>query len=177
MNQASLSLINNEERLVAELEQLGVRYLSRLSKEKARRVRAPQKLLADLIQQPSSRVRSALIALLLARPVYCKHVPAALEQLTPEQAQTLKMFYTAAVLLQRQYATALRGFLGADYCWLTDFFSAELKLPVAPPKEQIKALAKLHQKKTGVIINWAGTYENAARHLLHRWELEQTWSL
>ncbi len=51
-----------EERLVAELEQLGVRYLSRLTNEKARRVRTPHKLLADLVQQPSSRVRAALIA-------------------------------------------------------------------------------------------------------------------
>ena len=166
----------SEERLVAELEQLGVRYLSRLTNEKARHVRAPQKLLADLVQQPSSRVRAALIALLLARPAYGEYVPSALKNLTPEQAQILKLFYTAAMLLQRQYATPLQTFLGADWRWLTDWFSAELNLPDASPKEQLKALAKLHQKKTGITLNWAGTYENAARHLLRRWELEQVWN-
>jgi hypothetical protein len=176
MTQPNLALISKEEHLVAELEQLGVRYLSRLTNEKVRRVRPPHKLLADLVQQPSSRVRAALIALLLARPAYGEHIPAALKLLTPEQSQMLKLFYTAAVLLQRQYAAPLQTFLGADYCWLTDFFSTELNLPAASPKKQIKALAKLHQQKTGVTLNWAGTYENAARHLLRRWELEQTWN-
>jgi hypothetical protein len=175
MNQSSLSLID-EERLVAELEQLGVRYLSRLTSVKARRIRSADQLLADLVQQPSSRVRAALIAVLLAHPAYGEYVPAALKQLTPEQAQTLKLFYTAAVLLQHQYAATLKTFLGKDYRWLTDFFSAEFNLPLAAPRERIKALAKLHQQKTGMTLNWAGTYENAARHLLRRWELERTWN-
>jgi len=175
MNQSSLSLID-EERLIAELEQLGVRYLSCMTSIKAQHIRSPHQLLADLVQQPSSRVRAAWIALLLARPAYGEYVPAALKQLTPEQAQTLKLFYTAAVLLQHQYATPLQRFLGKDYQWLTDFFSAELNLPAAAPKERIKALAKLHQQRTGMILNWAGTYENAARHLLRRWELEQRWN-
>lgn len=176
MNQSSRSLID-EEHLVAELEQLGVRYLSRMTNVKAQRVRSADQLLADLIRQPSSRVRAALIALLLARPAYGEYVPAALKQLTPEQAQTLKLFYTAAVLLQRQYAATLNTFLGKDYHRLTDFFSAELNLPAAAPQERIKALAKLHQQRTGMTLNWAGTYENAARHLLRRWELERTWNL
>jgi hypothetical protein len=174
--QSSLPPIAKEEILVAELEQLGVRYLSRLSAEKVHRVRPPSELLADLIQQPSSRVRVALIALLLARPSYGKFVPVTLEQLTLDQAQTLKLFYTAAVVLQRQYAAPLRSFLGSDWHWLIDYFSAEFELPEAGPKEQLKVLAKLHQQITGVSLNWAGTYESAARHLLHRWELEQTWN-
>ena len=179
MSQLSFSTINinNEELLVAELEQLGVRYLSRLTNEKVRQMRPPHKLLADLIQQPSSRVRSALIALLLARPSYGEHILQAMRQLTHDQAETLKLFYTAAVLLQREYTSTLQTFLGADYCWLTDFFSTEFNLPVTNPKEQLKALATLHQQKTGRILNWAGTYQNAALHLLRRWELEQIWSL
>jgi hypothetical protein len=176
MNQTSFPLIN-EERLVAELERLGVRYLSRQTDKKASRARAPHKLLADLVQQPSSRVRAALIALLLAQPSFAEHVPTALKSLPPEQAQTLKLFYTAAVLLQRQYAAQLQAFLGADWRWLPDLFSIEFNLPATAPRDQLKALAQLHQQKTGVTLNWAGTYENAARHLLHRWELEQTWNL
>lgn len=169
--------IQNEERLVAELERFGVRYLSRQTDEKARRSRAPHKLIADLIQQPSSRVRAALIALLLARPSFAEHVPSSLKYLPPEQAQTLKLFYTAAVLLQYQYAASLQTFLGAEWRWLPDLFSTEFNLLPAAPRERLRALAKLHQQKTGMTLNWAGTYENAARHLLRRWELEQTWNL
>jgi hypothetical protein len=168
--------IQSEERLVAELERLGVRYLSRQTSERASRNRAPHKLLADLVRQPSSRVRAALIALLLANPSFAEHVPAALKSLPLEHAQTLKLFYTAAMLLQRQYAAPLQTFLGADWRWLPDLFSAEFNLPAAAPREQLGILANLHQQKTGMTLNWAGTYENAARHLLRRWGLEQTWN-
>ena len=61
--------LQTEEQLVDELAQLGVRYLSRQSMDVAQYVHAPYELLAKLVCQPSSRVRSALIALLLARPI------------------------------------------------------------------------------------------------------------
>lgn len=175
MNKTSFPLVN-EERLVAELERLGVGYLSRQTDKKVSHPRAPQKLLADLVQQPSSRVRAALIALLLAHPSFSEHVPAALKSLPPGRAQTLKLFYTAAVLLQRQYAAPLQAYLGGDWHWLPDLFFAEFNLPACAPGDQLKALAKFHQQQTGVTLNWAGTYESAARNLLHRWELEQAWN-
>ena len=53
-----------EERVVAELELLGIRYLSRYTSDRAERVRSPDILLADLVQQPSARVRAAVIAVL-----------------------------------------------------------------------------------------------------------------
>jgi prevent-host-death family protein len=168
--------IQNEERLVAELEQLGVGYLSRQTDKKATRTRLPHKILADLVQQPSSRVRTALIALLLAQPSFADHIPAALEILPPEMAQTLKFLSTAAVLLQRQFASSLQPFFGSDWRWLPDLFSTEFKLPSGAPVEQLKALAKIHQLSTGMNLNWAGTYENAARNLIRRWELEQAWN-
>jgi len=166
----------DEERLVAELEQLGVRYLSRQSAYQAKRVRPPQKLLADLVRQPSSRVRTALIAVLLAHPEYGGVVPSVVLSLPTAEQWTLKLFYTAAVLLQKEYAARLQIFLGEDWCWLPDWFSKELNLPSAAPGEQLRALAHLHQQETGIVLNWAGTYDNAARHLLHRWELERTWN-
>ncbi len=176
MTQPTLSQIHKEEQLIAELELLGVRYLSRITDETAGRVRTPRKLLASLLQQPSSRVRSAVIALLLARPSYGKYVPGAMKQLAPEQALTLKFFHIAAVLLQREYAAPLEAFLGAEWHWLTDYYSAEFRLPDAAPREQLMELAKIQQQMTGVTLNWAGTYENAARQLMHRWELEQFWN-
>jgi len=163
-----------EERLVAELEQLGIRYLSRQSDYQAKHVRAPQRLLADLVRQPSSRVRAALIAVLLAHPEYGGDAPSVVQSLSHDEQWTLKLFYTAAVLLQKEYAARLQAFLGEGWCWLPDWFSDELDLPLATPAEQLRALARLHQQKTGVVLNWAGTYDHAARHLLHRWELERT---
>ncbi|MBI1793434.1 MAG: hypothetical protein HYR70_04500 [Chloroflexi bacterium] len=44
--------------------------------------------------------------------------------------------------IQCQYAAPLQTFLGAGWHWLTDWFSAELNLPVVSPKEQPKASAK-----------------------------------
>lgn len=169
------SSLETEERLVAELERVGVRYLSRQTDLQARRVRAPSRLLADLVQQPSSRVRAASIALLLAHPSYAQHIPAALERLAPNPALTLKFFYTAAVALQRQYAGCLQSHIGPGWRWLPDLFSAELGLPPSTPDAQLKALARHHRQATGVTLNWEGTYDSAARNLLRRWEMEKKW--
>ena len=70
-----------EERIVAELELLGIRYLSRRTTIKASKVRSPSTLLADLVHQPSARVRAAVIAVLLAHPEYATAIPEALEAL------------------------------------------------------------------------------------------------
>ena len=66
---------DNEESLIAELELLGIRYISRHSSYQAKQVRSTQRLLIDLLHQPSSRVRAALIAVLLAHPSYGNEVP------------------------------------------------------------------------------------------------------
>ena len=166
----------SEDRLVAELEILGVRYLSRQMTVQVRRARSAPRLLADLVRQPSGRVRAALISLLLAHPDYGRFAPVALRPLTSEQQWTLKLFYTAAVLLQKEYAPRLQKYLDVEWRWLPDWFSAELDLPPSAPAEQLRALARLHQQKTGMTLNWVGTYDNAARCLLRRWELEQRWS-
>jgi hypothetical protein len=165
--------LQSEEQIISELEGLGVRYLSRQNESGAEKAHAPQDLLGELVRQPSSRVRAALIALLLARPDYAAHVPAALAHLTPEQAQTFKFFYTAAVCLQRLYGQSLKVFLGERWLELPDTFSAELGVSGPTPAARLRALARLHARRTGVHLNWAGTYENAARHLLRRWEMER----
>ena len=76
-----------EEHFVAELAALGVNYLSRQSADPYPWVHQPHELMAGLVCQPSSRVRSALIALLLAHPDYAAHVPQALKRLDQRQAQ------------------------------------------------------------------------------------------
>jgi hypothetical protein len=111
-----------EEKLVAELELLGVRYLSRQSSYQASHVRSPEALLADLVRQPCARVRAAVIAVLLSHPEYASAVPVALEQLPTLGRLTLQLFYMAALLLQQEYAGRLRSFLQVRWQWLPDFF-------------------------------------------------------
>jgi hypothetical protein len=160
-----------EERLVAELELLGIRYLSRHTSDRAECVRSPEALLADLVRQPSARVRLSVIAVLLAHPEYAQAVPAALKRLPPAAQWTLRFFYSAAVLLQQEYAERLRPFVAARR--LPDRFGADLNLPVtASPRERLIALGRRHRQRTQTAVNWAGTYESAVRHLLRSWELE-----
>lgn len=164
-----------EERLVAELELLGVRYLSRHTFDRAERVRPPDILLADLVRQPSARVRAAVIAVLLAHPEYAQAVPAALERLRPAEQRTLRLFYTAAALLQREYVERLQPFVARQ--WLPDRFAVDLDLPdAASPRERLAALGREHQQRTRICVNWVGTYENVVRCLLRSWELEAQWN-
>src|SRR5512137_74521 len=96
--------LTTEDSIVAELEQLDIRYLSRQSRGAGAQRRPPATLLADLMRQPSARVREAVIAVLLAHPAYAQAVPAALAQLSAPEQLALRFFYSASVLLQRQYA-------------------------------------------------------------------------
>jgi hypothetical protein len=66
-------------------------------------------LLADLVRQPSGRVRAAVIAVFLSHPEYADAVLAALMRLT------LQSFYLAAVLLQQEHAPRLRPFLASRW--------------------------------------------------------------
>ena len=160
-----------EEQLVAELELLGIRYLSRQTAEQAASVRPPAALLADLVRQPSARVRTAVIAVLLSHPDWAEALPAALERLSPAERQALRFFYTAAVLLQQQYAARLQDHVA----WqpVPERFTVNLGLPSsAPITERLAALGRRHRQQTGMVVNWTGTYEKVARCLLRSWELE-----
>jgi hypothetical protein len=166
-----------EEKIVAELELLGVRYLSRLTRYRARRVRQPQRLLTDMIRQTNSRVRIAFISLLLSYPAYARYIPDVLRRMSIDEQWTLKYYYTAAVLLQKKYIHRLEPFLADRWSWLTDWFSVELGIPgQLSLDEQLRILGHQHQQQTGILLNWTGTYENAVKHLIRQWELERSWN-
>jgi hypothetical protein len=170
--------MRTEEELVAELELLGVRYLSRQSSYRASGVRPPEALLADLVRQPSARVRAAVIAVLLAHPGYAAAMPEALEQLRPEERLTLQSFYAAAVLLQQEHADRLRAFQGARWRPLPDLREAapQINLPDnGTPSERLAWLGREHQRWSGMMVNWTGSYEQVARRLLRRWDMERQW--
>ena len=99
----------------------------------------PHLLLADLMRQPSARVREAVIAVLLAHPAYAQAIPAALAQLSASEQLALRFLYSASVLLQRQYADALRPYVAERWQWLPDLFSQELGVAMqGTPRERLE---------------------------------------
>jgi hypothetical protein len=170
-------VLTEEERLVAELGLLGIRYLSRQSSYQASQVRSPDILLADLVRQPSARVRASVIAVLLSHPEYAEVVPAALERLSSQDRLTLQSLYTAAVLLQREYADRLRLLVGERWLWLPDLLSKELSLPTeGPPRERLRLLERELQHRTRAVVNWTGTYEQVVQRLIRDWERGVQWN-
>jgi hypothetical protein len=171
------SRLEKEEQVVAELSLLGISYLSRLSGDFIAQPRVGWALLADLIRQPSSRVRSATIALLLEHPEYSEQMPIAIRKLHAKNRVTLKLFYTAAVYLQRIYFEELKSIKGDRFYWLPDFYSTELNIQQeSDPIILFRNLGKRHQDLTGIYVNWVGTYKNVIAHLLNRRKLEMEWS-
>lgn len=171
--------LTEEERIVAELGLLGIRYLSRQTAFQPTRVRPPQVLLADLVRQPSARVRAAVIAVLLSHPEYAEAVPAALERLDPSERFTLQLFYAAAVLLQQEYAHLLRPRVAREWRWLPDLSRTlmEWDMPSeGTPREKLAALGREHRRRAQEAVNWSGTYEQVANQLLRQWEFESRWS-
>ncbi|MBL7065838.1 MAG: hypothetical protein ISS49_16805 [Anaerolineae bacterium] len=179
MNHSNLEGLTEEEKLVAELGLLGIRYLSRQTSYQATRVRPPEALLADLVRQPSARVREAVIAVLLSHPEYAEAVPAALGRLRPPEQLTLQSFYMAAVLLQQEHANRLWPFLAVRWRWLSELHdaSAELGVPTeGTPRERLAELGREHRRRAQAMVNWTGTYEQVARQLLRQWEVESRWN-
>ncbi len=166
-----------EDQIVAELALLGIRYLSQGIDIHAVGTRPVDQLLADLVQQPSSRVRTAVIALLLEHPEYAAFVPDSVLHLRKSNRLLLKLFYTAAVILQKKYVSTLKEFSGKEFTWLPDLYSKELRVPLnLQPEESLKILSSRHSQLMGSKANWLGTYDNAARHLLRQKELDRQWN-
>lgn len=166
-----------EDQIVVELERLNIRYLSRRGGDPGSQMRPPAELLADLMRQPSARVREAVIAVLLAHPAFAQAIPAALAQLSSSEQSALRFFYSAAVLLQQQYADALLPHVAGRWQWLPDLFSQELGLGTqGTPQERLRRLGAVHRIQSRATVNWTGTYDNVARKLVRRWNLEHRWN-
>jgi hypothetical protein len=160
------SRLLKEEQVVAELSRLGIDYLSRISDEVAQQPRPVWMLLADIVRQPSSRVRTALIALLLEHPEVATAIPVAVKKVYAKNRTTLKYFYTAAFLLQKINAKTLMNKQGKNFQWLPNYFEDELKIKSdIDPEQSLLMLCKKQQEVTGSAINWAGTYKNILVHV------------
>ena len=115
MSASGSEIITAEEKLVAELELLGIRYLSRQTPYRSDKKRSPETLLADLVRQPSGRVRAAVIAVSLPSRVRKRRACCADAAAPPPERLTLQSFYLAAVFLQPEHAHRLRPFLASRW--------------------------------------------------------------
>lgn len=148
-----------EEQIVAELSSLGITYLSLNIYFPTQESRPVGLLLADIVRQSSSRVRTAVIALLLHHPQFSFYIREAISHLHSKNRLTLKIYYTAAVLLQRKNALALQEKQGEQFEWLPDFFGKELGvIDSRDPDIALGLLGKKQSLLLGMSANWVGTY-------------------
>jgi len=167
------SLSANE--LTAELQAHGLAFLVGRQPAPSSPRLSSTHLLANLARQEDARLRVALIALFLSNTTVADAVPATLSQVDGKAQMTLKVYYTAAVILQEKYTERLRS-LSLGWFPLPDLFSRELGLPTAgDPQMRLQQLGQLHHQVTGLTANWPGTYEYAALRLIRRLEKEALW--
>ncbi len=164
------------EHLVAELERLGVEFLRRSDLDQSYLSLEPASLLAGLAASLEARLRLALIPLLLWRPDYAKSVVEAASLLPADAFLYLRCYYTAAMLMQPEYADRLHR-LGARSERLPDLFSASLSLlNLSEPRQRLKMLAERQAELSGENINWLGTYRHAIDSFVCYKEKELVWS-
>ena len=162
--------------LISELHALGLHFVIANQSLSISRRLAPATLLAGLAQQTDGRMEMALIALFLYQPTFAEAVHEALEKLDETSQVNLKLFYTAAMLLQQIHAERLRPL--CTWQPLPDLFSFELGIAQSgEPKMRLRQLAKRHRALSGWAVNWLGTYQYAAKRLITRLEKESAWRI
>lgn len=161
--------------LLAELNRLGLHFVVGSLPETEQQHLSPGELIAGLVNQSDARLRLALIALFLYQPNIAGAVPEALRSLSAYGKTQLKLFYSAARLLQFLYAPVLRQYI-EDWCDLPDLFSADLGLSQVKDQEhQLQELVYLQQYLSGIRANWLGTYHHAVQRLVVRLKNEASW--
>ena len=167
MPEATLATISDE-LLVAELYRLGVKHLARLEIVEPPNI-TPLDLIKGLASSGDARVRASLILLFLRHPSFHQFVVEAVEQLPPNTANTLKLFYQAAYYLQIEIESTLKDLL-SGWQRLPDLFSQELDLPSTGSSvdDLLRLLGEKHRALTGKAYNWSGSYrQDIPRFIKH----------
>ncbi len=160
--------------VAAALAQLDVRFVTRTGKVSGLRLaKRPVVLLVSLAEQDEARLRLGIIPLLLRHPDWATLVPEAVQQVSPHRRDVLKLYYTAAMILQQKYAARLEQSLGR-FAPLTDWYSGELGVPISgDPDARLRILARKHRARSGLALNWLGTYEHAAERFVRQLDVSQ----
>lgn len=155
--------------VAAALAQWDVRFVAPSGKVSgARLAQQPVTLLATLAEQNEARLRLGIIPLLLRHPDLAAMIPAAVRRVVPHRRAVLKLYYTAALLLQQKYAGRLELYLGRSVP-LIDWYSAELGVPIqGDPDRRLRILARAQREQSGLALNWLGTYEHAVERFVRQ---------
>lgn len=167
---AMLATQLDDDRVVATLNELGIRYIVQKRAEPYTDLPAAQ-IVAALIAHQSVRVRYAVIALLLRHPDWAAAALDAMRTLSLAEAEQLRRYYTAAVYLQRMYRPVLEIYLGKQPM-LPDYFSVAMGLP--PPGEYygVSGLRELVSRLPPP-IDWWGSYQHPVKMLVRMLALEK----
>ncbi len=163
--------------LAAALERLDVPFVTHRANVSGEQLsRRPGILIASLIEEDDARLRVGIIPLLLRHPDFARLVPAAVTSLPVRKRVFLKIYYTAAVILQRKYAARLGGLFGV-ISPLPDLYSQELGIPTDVDVDvRLRGLAVKHRDASRLALNWLGTYEHAVERFLKHAEKGQAWA-
>lgn len=122
-------MIYTRESLVAALRDRGISYLAP-SDAVAREVfESHEQLLCALLHQDDSRLRLAIVPLLLRHPEISESVPALAACLDDTVSLELQTLYMAAVYMQRNWRSRLSIYLN-EMTLLPDLFSHQMGLPL-----------------------------------------------
>ncbi|MCP4168534.1 MAG: hypothetical protein GY759_21940 [Chloroflexi bacterium] len=162
--------------LTAELQAHGLHFVVGQRYAKAAPRLEPDELLAELALQQDARLRSALIPLFLQNTQLADSLPSALAGLDAHGQMTLKVYYTAAVMLQDEFVSELQR-LVPNWSPIADLYSCELGVDQdASGDVRLYQLGEFHARLTGLAINWPGTYRHAAMRLILRLKQEARWT-
>ncbi len=130
MNEHRLEELSySRESLVAALRDQGITYLAPSDAVATQVPKTHEKLLQALLHQHDSRLRLAIVPLLLRHPEISESVLALAARLDAELSLELQTLYMAAVYLQRNWRSRLSIYLG-DMPLLPNLFSHQMGLPL-----------------------------------------------
>ena len=121
------------ESLVAALRDRGISYLAPSDPVASEVLETHEQLLCALLHQDDSRLRLAIVPLLLRHPEIAGSVPDLAARLDEVASLDLQTLYMAAVYLQRNWRSRLSIYLD-DMTLLPDLFSHQMGLPL--PEER-----------------------------------------
>lgn len=163
------------ERLLGELRARGITYLAGGHEAVAEATAHPMPdatVLRELARYPESRVRNAVIGLLLLHPELAAAIPDALRESDEPARQSLATLALAALYMSRLWRTRLRLALGRPpelpEALLAPLI-AERGLPAADEmygELGLRALEQSERNRRGLPLNFAGDWQNQVDHLI-----------
>ena len=156
----------DDETIVAEIDALGVRLFHKGDEVRSQNVEPvqpaqPALLLASMAASDEVRIGMALVVLFLEQPTMSNQVESAVGLLSPARAEQMRLFYQAAVYLQREIGARgkanLPDLYSGRYGSPKPKFGASVDNTNAALDQLAAANAKLPGEFTA-LVNWRNTY-------------------